>query len=146
MAEKKESKTINFLTLRYPPNNRFINGAFKEQKEVSIRKDNFGESVVDKESYRLSLTSKRGAIGRGSAYIGQYMFDDGKYDINKDFSYALRKDLSIVELDQYIESKKQELENADKLLKEQIESEIAAAESLKAEKSNANSAKDTPAE
>lgn len=124
----------NPLTKRYPPNNRFINGSFKEQVEIKIRKDNFGESVVDKESYRLSLASKRGAIGNGSSNTGVYMFQDGKYDSNLDFSYVMRKDLSIVEIDRYIEQLKANRENADEELKETIEKQLANAEKLKAEK------------
>lgn len=132
------AKTItsvgNPLTKRYPPNNRYINGAFKDQVEIPIRKDEFGESVVDKESYRLSLTTRRGAIGNGSNYVGQYMFTDGKYDPNLDFSYVMRKDLSIVEIDRYIENLTKQREAADENLKQTIDQQLANAEKLKAEK------------
>ena len=117
----------NPLTKRYPPNCRFTIGAFKDQIEVPIRIDEFGESIVDKESYRLSLTSKRGAIGHGSSFTGAYMFQDGKYDSQKDFSFAIRKDLSIVELDSYIEKLEKEQKYADANLSAQIENEIALA-------------------
>lgn len=124
----------NSFTKRYPPNSRFIIGPFKDQVEIKIRKDDFGESVVDKESYRLSLASKRGSIGNGSSNTGVYMFQDGKYDPNLDFSYVMRKDLSIVEIDKYIEQLKASRESADEELKETIEKQLANAEKLKAEK------------
>lgn len=137
------AKTItnvgNPLTKRYPANNRYINGAFKDQVEILIRKDEFGESVVDKESYRLSLTTRRGAIGNGSSYVGKYMFEDGKYDSQKDFSYAMRKDLSIVELDRYIEQLTDQQENADDALRADIEKQINEALELKAKKINEKS-------
>lgn len=136
---KTNLNTGNPLTKRYPPNNRFIAGDFNKQVEVHIRIDNFGESVVDKESYRLSLTSKRGAIGNGYSNVGQYMFNDGKYDPTLDFSYVMRKDLSIVEIDRYIESRKAELEKADEALKASIEKQIANAEKLKADKQSKTS-------
>lgn len=121
--------TSNPFLRRYPPNNRFINGAFKEQIEVHIRKDEFGESVTDKESYRLNLTSKRGSIGTGSTTVGKYMFEDGKYNPNADFSYAMRKDLSIVELDRYIKNLENSYKEFDKNLSAKVEAEIEAAKS-----------------
>lgn len=133
----------NNLIKRYPPNYRFNFGAFKEQKEVPIIIDNFGESVTDKESYRLSLASKRGTISSmiGSYQQGAYMFEDGKYDSLKDFSYALRKDLSIVELDEYIENMQARLETADESLKADIQSQIKKAQAAKAEAAKVEAAK-----
>ena len=128
-SEVKE--TSNPFTKRYAPNTRYTLGAFKEQTIVPVRIDSFGESVVDKESYRLSLTSKRGAIGYGSATVGRYMFENGKYNPDSDFSYIMRKDVSIVEIDKYIERKEAELQMADKNLAEQIQYEIDQAKAQK---------------
>lgn len=129
-----ETKTLdNCLVRRYPPNSRFLKGVFKEQVVVPVRYDNFGESVTDKESYRLSLASKRGSIGNGTNNTGWYMFNDGKYDHDKDFSFFYRKDLSVVEIDNYINDMKKNLENADSNLKKEIELQIQKAESKKQE-------------
>lgn len=124
---KKIVDTGNPFLRRYSPNTRYTLGAFKEQTLINVRKDNFGESVVDKESYRLSLTTKRGSIGTGSSPVGRYMFQDGKYNPDSDFSYIMRKDLSIVQIDNYIANKEQELKKADESLKTQIQYEIEQA-------------------
>lgn len=116
--------TKNPLLFRYPPNNRFINGCFKEQIECPVHKVDFGESVTDKESYRLSLAGKRGAIASGTTNTGWYMFPDGKYDHDKDFSKFYRKDLSIVEIDNYIKEMSEEQEKADSALKAEIQAQI----------------------
>lgn len=129
----------NPLLFRYPPNNRFINGDFKNQCEVKIRKQVFGDSITDKESYRLSLAGKRGSIGTGSSSTGWYMFPDGKYSHDKDFSYFYRKDLSIVDIDNYIENMKEAQKNADKKLAAEIQSQIDLANEKKLEiKANEN--------
>lgn len=132
MAKESTSvKETNPFLFRYPPNNRFINGAWKNQVEQPIIKDDFGESITDKESYRLSLASKRGAIGSGSAQSGWYMFPDGKYDPNKDMSYLMRQDLSIVDIDRYIEQLTQKLQNSDEALKASIQEQLEAAQEYK---------------
>ena len=56
-----------------------------------------------------------------------------EYDKRFDFSYLNRPDVTIVELDNFIENMKSNLENYDKDLKLQIQDEIKQAE-LKAEK------------
>lgn len=123
----------NPLLFRYPPNNRFIKGDFSKQVEIKIRVESFGDSVTDKESYRLSLTSKRGTMGSGTASTGWYMFPDGKYDHDKDFSYFYRKDLSIVDIDNYINNMTEAQKNADKELAAQIQEQIEAAQAKKEE-------------
>lgn len=115
----------NPLIKRYPPNYRFVQGAFINQEELKLTKDDFGESITDKESYRLNLAGKRGSIASiGSSDKGWYMFPDGKYDHNKDFSYFYRKDLSLVEIDNYIKDMTKAQENADKELRESIQEQI----------------------
>lgn len=132
MAKENNSlKETNPFLFRYQPNNRFINGAWKNQEEQKIVKDNFGVSVTDKESYRLSLASKRGAIGSGSAQSGWYMFQDGKYNPQKDFSYILRQDLSIVDIDRYIEQLTNKLQSSDKELRAEIQEQLDAAQAYK---------------
>lgn len=122
----------NNLIKRYPPNSRFNFGGFKEQVSLPIVIEDFGTSVTDKESYRLSLASKRGSISSiGSYQQGQYMFEDGKYNSLNDFSYALRKDLSIVELDEYIENLQNRLDTASEYLKADIQSQIDKAQKAK---------------
>ena len=115
----------NPLIKRYPPNSRFLSGEFKNQVEIEIRKDEFGNSVTDKESYRLSLAGKRGSVSNlGSSNPGWYMFPDGKYDHDKDFSHFYRKDLSIVEIDNYIKNMTEAQKNADEKLASDIQEQI----------------------
>lgn len=123
----------NPLLFRYPPNNRYIQGAFNNQVECKVRIIQFGDSVTDKESYRLSLVGKRGAIGNGTNNNGWYMFPDGKYDHDKDFSFFYRKDLSIVDIDNYIKKMEEAQKNADIELKKQIQEEIDLANAKKDE-------------
>lgn len=135
-------KEINPFLFRYPPNNRFINGAWKNQVEEPIIKDDFGESITDKESYRLSLASKRGAIGNGSSQSGWYMFPDGNYDPNKDFSYIMRQDLSVVDIDRYIEQLQIKLESSDESLKAEIQEQLDAATAYKENNAKQSSSDD----
>ena len=128
MANKKENEVINTnpLLFRYPPNNRFISGEFKNQIECSSNYENFGDSITDKESYRLSLVGKAGAISSltPNQNKGWYMFEDGVYDIHKDFSTIMRKDLSIVDIENYEKILKSQLEEADESLKFDIKSQL----------------------
>lgn len=123
----------NPLLNRYPPNTRFIQGEFKKQVETKVRIESFGESITDKESYRLSLTSKRGSMGLGSSSQGWYMFPDGKYNHDKDFSYFYRKDLSIVDIDNYIKQMTEAQKNADSKLAAEIKAQIEIAQEKKEE-------------
>lgn len=123
----------NPLLFRYPPNTRFLQGDFKKQVETKVRIDSFGDSVTDKESYRLSLTAKRGSMGVGSSSQGWYMFPDGKYDHDKDFSYFYRKDLSIVDIDNYIKNMTEAQKKADKNLATEIQHQIDLAQDKKEE-------------
>ena len=110
--EKKES--VNPLLRRYAPNQRFITGAYKNQKDVT-------------------LAGKRGAISSlmPSQQAGLYMFEDGEYDRGKDFSYILRKDLSIVDIDRYTERLKKELATADESLVDSINAQLTALQDRK---------------
>lgn len=126
----------NPLMFRYPPNYRFLaKEGFSKQVEIEKKIVTYGESVTDKESYRLSLAGKRGALisALGTNNTGVYSFPDGKYDPLNDFSYIRRKDISIVEIDNYIENMKSNLEKADEQLAKQITDQIAKAQKAKEE-------------
>ena len=122
------NKNDNPFLHRYAPNQRFISGAYTKQLLVHLNPTDFGESVTDKESYKLTLAGKRGAISSlmPGQQSGQYMFEDGKYDRSKDFSYILRKDLTIVDIDRYTERLKEELKTADESLVDSIQAQISA--------------------
>lgn len=135
MAKEK----INPFLFRYPPNTRFVVGAYSKQNLVTLHSVSFGDSVTDKESYRLSLAGKRGSISSiGQAQQGWYMFPDGKYSLDKDFSHIMRKDLSIVEIDNYINNMVEAQKKADSALKAEIETQLEKAYEAKA-KLEANS-------
>lgn len=112
--------------------------AYQLDKFVNVPLSNFKsmeESITDKESYRVNLATLRGqlATGSGSSTVGSYSIPAGKeYDKRFDFSYLNRPDVTIVELDNFIENMKSNLENYDNDLKIQIQDEIKQAE-LKAE-------------
>ena len=126
----KTNSLINPLIMRYSPNQRFISGSFKNQEEFKLVRDDFGESITDKESYRLQLVNGVGASSFSAANPACYMFPDGKYDINKDISYILRPDLSPVQIDEYLSAMRDALEKQDGDLKFKIENDIKEAEKL----------------
>lgn len=130
MSEKKSSTFLlqNPLLFRYSPNSRFNFGAFSEHSEIESHPEIFGDSITDKESYRLNLSSMRGALASGTpqANHSTYMFEDGVYDLHKDFSVLFRKDLSIVDIDNITNRLKEQLETSDELYKKEIESQLEA--------------------
>lgn len=113
--------------------------AYQENKFIDVPLKNFKsteESITDKEAYRVNLATLRGqlASGCGSPNVGSYSIPAGKeYDKRFDFSYLNRPDVTIVELDTYIENMKSNLEHYDSELKLQIQEQIKQAE-VKAEK------------
>lgn len=136
---KNENINENNYDVRWRPDFRYTDNKF-----TKITLNNFKStepSVTDKEAYRLTLASLRGEIaqGNGKIDVGSYSIKAGeKYDPNKDFSFLNRKDLTIVELDDYIKIMKRKLEEADEELEVQIKEELA-----KAEKTKQNLEKDT---
>lgn len=130
--DKKEN-SVNY-TKRFKPDY-----AYHENKFVNVSLSNFKstqESITDKEAYRVNLATLRGqlASGSGSPTVGSYSIPAGKeYDKRFDFSYLNRPDVTIVELDNFIENMKSNLESYDSELKLQIQDEIKQAE-IKAEK------------
>lgn len=129
------AKTItstNPYLMRYRPDCRFNSGKF----EMSAKPPLYPSSITDKEAYRVSLAAARGnlAQGSGSPTVGKYTFEAGEnYDATKDFSILRRPDLTIVQLDEYIEAFKKRLEKSDELLAEQIKVELAEAEKKREE-------------
>lgn len=87
-------------------------------------------SFTDEDAYRLQLASKRGKLSAmsGSTYVGSYSLPDGEYKPELDFSYLNRKDLTIVDVTNYITSMKAALEKYDGDLKLDIEDTIKKAE------------------
>lgn len=129
--EKKED--IVSYTKRFKPDY-----SYQENKFINVPLNNFKsteESITDKEAYRVNLATLRGqlASGSGSSTVGSYSIPAGKeYDKRFDFSYINRPDVTIVELENFIENMKSTLENYDSDLKLQIQDELKQAE-LKAE-------------
>lgn len=123
--------TINYAT-RWRPDFRYT-----DNKLIEISLNNFKStepSVTDKEAYRITLASLRGEIAQGTGKIdvGSYSLKAGEeYNPKKDFSFLNRKDLTIVELDDYIKVMKRRLEEADAELEVQIKEELAKAEKTK---------------
>ena len=128
---KDENKAISYA-IRFRPDFRYT-----DKKFVIVPLDNFKStepSVTDKEAFRLTLASLRGQLAQGSGKIdaGQYSLKAGEsYDPSKDFSFLNRKDLTIVELDNYLKVMRRKLEESDAELSEKIKEEIATAEKKK---------------
>lgn len=132
----KQTVSENAFLRRYNPYNRFTGSGFGEQKLFELKGFEVGESVTDKESYRLSLAQSAGnAAALGSALSnGQYMYPDGKYDVTKDISYILRSDLTIAEVDDYIDRVKKRLESDQKSLSDRVKEELEALEAAREER------------
>lgn len=126
MSGKTDS--ISFAT-RWRPDFRY-----RDDKFVEVGLKNFEStepSVTDKEAYRLTLASLRGEMAQGSGKpdVGSYSLQPGQeYDPKTDFSFLNRKDLTIVELDDYMKIMKTQLEEADEALSVKIKKELAQAE------------------
>ena len=107
---------------------------YTDEKFISVPLNNFKStepSITDKEAYRLTLASLRGQLAQGSGKIdvGSYSLKPGEeYDPSRDFSFLNRKDLTIVELDDYMKVMKRKLKEADAELSEKIKAELASAE------------------
>lgn len=115
--------------LRFRPDFRYCSNKLME---ISVDLFKSTEpSVTDKEAYRLTLASLRGQIAQGSGRldVGSYSLKAGEeYNPSKDFSFLNRKDITIVELDDYIKIMKRQLEEADAELEVKIKEELASAQ------------------
>lgn len=130
-TEKDSNETINTsnFAIRWRPDFRYTDDKFIQ---VSLNTFKSTEpSITDKEAYRVSLASLRGELAQstGRIDVGSYSLKAGeKYNPKLDFSFLNRKDLTIVELDDYIRIMKRNLEESDEGLSEQIKAELATAE------------------
>lgn len=90
------------------------------------------KSLTDKEAFRVSLASLRGTLsaqGMGSPTVGSYSLEAGKeYDSDFDFSYLNRPDITLVELHEFIENTRENLEKYNSDLQIKIKKELAEAE------------------
>lgn len=145
MAEKKSIE--NPFLRRYTPFDRFSLGdGFAIRKAVVEKFFDYGESITDKESYRLHLASGRGTP-LGTPTAGQYMYPDGKYNSSLDFSFVYRKDLTVQEYDNYIEMMTARRKDADSELAARIDAALAELEKnpVAAIKKQQESVEGTPA-
>lgn len=96
------------------------------------------DSVTDSEAFAVNFASERGDMSAvGASRQGVYSIPAGKeYDPNNDFSYLNRPDITIVDLDSYIEDFKARLEKADAKLKAQLENELQTLQSKRDEMSS----------
>lgn len=127
----KNSIIDNIPTIkRWNPNYRY-----EKEKLVDFELKGFKsteKSLTDKDQYRINLASLRGQLanGLGSPTVGSYSLKAGEnYNPNNDFSFLNRPDISLVELNEYIENKRSELEKYNGELKLKMEDELKQAES-----------------
>lgn len=121
-----ESPTIE----RWHPDFRY-----RQDKKVNVKLGGFissEKSLTDKEAYRVSLASLRGTLSAqslGSPTIGSYSLKAGEaYNSDFDFSYLNRPDITLVDLHEFIETTKANLEKYDSDLQLRIREEIKEAE------------------
>lgn len=138
--ENDNKKQCNPFLIRFKPDYRYTN---KKTFEYKLSTDNGGftskdESITDKEAFAINFASERGDMSSlGASREGVYSIPAGKpYDPNNDFSYLNRPDITLVDLDEYIESFKERLENADKALQSSLESELKTLQTKKNELSS----------
>lgn len=132
----KQSNVVVIPTIsRWQPDFRY-----RKDKRIDVPLNNCkikDDSITDKEAFRVTLASLRGALsaqGMGSPTVGSYSIPAGEsYDPRKDFSFLNRPDLTIVQLDEYIEDFKARLEHADDALAQRIKEELAVVEAKKFE-------------
>ena len=134
MSEKK-SVLVDIPTIRrWKPDHRY-----REDKFEFVTLNGFKsteKSLTDKEAFRVSLSSLRGTLasGMGSAAVGQYSLKAGEaYNGDFDFSYLNRPDVSLVELHEFIETTRENLESYDNNLQIKIKAELEKAEARASE-------------
>ncbi len=147
--EKLDTENENQFLVRFRPDYRYVsnkktfynlstsNGGFKSTQE----------SITDKEAYAINFASERGDIATvGASRTGVYSMKAGeKYDPNNDFSYLNRPDITLVDLDEYIQDFKTRIENSDAQLKQKLNEELKNLQDKRDEliKQTDNSDKDT---
>lgn len=135
-----EISNVNPFLVRYKPDYRYRTDKKTEYKLCSttggfVSKD---DSITDKEAFAINFASERGDMSSlGASREGVYSIPAGKpYEPNNDFSYLNRPDITLVDLDNYIESFKERLEHADKALQSSLENELKNLQSKKNELSS----------
>ncbi len=126
--ESLVTENQNPFLVRFKPDYRYV----KDKKTIyNLSTSNGGfyskdESITDKEAYAINFASERGDIASlGASRTGIYSIKEGeKYDPKNDFSYLNRPDLTLVELDEYIEDFKYRLESSDEQLKQKLTEEL----------------------
>lgn len=126
--QKEKQNNINPYLLRFKPDYRYSD-IKKTEYNLTTTTGGFTstqESITDKEAYAINFASERGDIASlGASRQGVYSINPGgKYDPQKDFSYLNRPDITLVDLDEYIEAFKEKLENSDEQLKNQLTEEL----------------------
>ncbi len=126
--EKLENEDKNPFLIRFKPDYRYIQNK-KTFYNLSTSNGGFTsteESITDKEAFAINFASERGDIASvGASRTGVYSIKSGeKYDPKNDFSYLNRPDLTLVELDEYIQDFKYRLENTDEALKQKLTEEL----------------------
>lgn len=134
---QKALETVNPFLIRFKPDYRY---RVDKTTEYSLNSTSGGfvskdESITDKEAFAINFASERGDISAiGASRQGVYSIPSGKdYDPKNDFSYLNRPDITIVDLDSYIEQFKSQLEKADETLKSKIKDEIQTLQSKRDE-------------
>lgn len=132
--------TVNPFLIRFKPDYRYRSD---KKIEYKLRSTTGGfvshdDSITDKEAFAINFASERGDMSSlGASREGVYSIPAGKpYDPNNDFSYLNRPDITLVDLDNYIEAFKERLENADNALKSSLENELKNLQSKKNELSS----------
>lgn len=141
----------NPFLVRFQPDYRYRDDKRSEYKLNSssggfVSSD---DSVTDKEAFAVNFASERGDMSAlGASRQGVYSIPAGEdYDPNNDFSYLNRPDITLVDLDNYIQDFKARLESADSKLKAQLENELQTLQSKRddmssqLEKGDVNSSK-----
>ena len=126
--EKLETENQNPFLIRFRPDYRYV----KDKKtfyNLSTSNGGFNskeESITDKEAFAINFISERGDVmSLGASRTGVYSIKAGeKYDPKNDFSYLNRLDLTLVDLDEYIQDFKYRLENSDEQLKQKLTEEL----------------------
>lgn len=127
-VEKLETENQNPFLIRFRPDYRYVQNK-KTLYNLSTSNGGFNskqESITDKEAYSINFASERGDIASvGASRTGVYSMKPGqKYDPKNDFSYLNRPDLTLVDLDNYIQDFKYRLENSDEQLKQKLTEEL----------------------
>ncbi len=127
-VEKLELENQNPFLIRFRPDYRYVSNK-KTLYNLSTSNGGFNskdESITDREAYAINFASERGDIASvGASRNGVYSMKPGeKYDPKNDFSYLNRPDLTLVDLDNYIEDFKYRLENSDEQLKQKLTEEL----------------------